>query len=146
MAGEKQKSKNLIFIVFILLIFVGIGTFGGVYFYMSKSNASKPIIIKEGFVEVGEIFVNLSDEGSKRYVKLNMSVSYDESNENISKEIEDKKIVIRDVANFYIKSCKAIDFEPANEIVLKGNLISRINQKLTSGLLKDIYISEIIIQ
>ncbi len=146
MAGEKKNGKKTFLIIVLLLIFVGGGTFTGAYMYMSKNNASQPVFVKEGFVEIGEIFVNLSDEGSRRYVKLNMTVSYDTSNEDLSKEITDKKIIIRDVANFYIKSCKAKDFDPANEVVLKGNLIARINEKLTSGLLKDIYISEIIVQ
>ena len=97
------KNKKTILIVVILLILVGGGTFGGVYFYMSKNTASKPVFIKEGFVEIGEIFVNLREKKKKRYVKLNMSVSYDKSNKDLSKEIEDKKVVIRDVANFYIK-------------------------------------------
>lgn len=146
MVQEKQKSKKTISIVLFLLICVGVGTFGGVYFFMSRNNASKPVFVKESFVEIGEIFVNLSDETSKRYVKLNMSVSYDKSNKDLAKEIEEKKVVIRDVAIFYIKSCNANDFEPANEVILKGDLISRINQKLTSGILKDVYISDIIVQ
>ena len=146
MAGEKKNRKKTFLIIVLLLIFVGGGTFTGAYMYMSKNNDSQPVFVKEGFVEIGEIFVNLSDEGSRRYVKLNMTVSYDTSNEDLSKEITDKKIIIRDVSNFYIKSCKAKDFDPANEVILKGNLIARINEKLTSGLLKDIYISEIIVQ
>ncbi len=146
MAGGNKNNKKTILIVVILLILVGGGTFGGAYFYMSRGNAARPVFVKEGFVEIGEIFVNLSDEGTKRYVKLNMSVSYDKSNKDLSKEIEDKKVVIRDVANFYVKSCDAKDFEPSNEVILKGDLISRINQKLTSGVLKDLYISEIIVQ
>lgn len=146
MAEENKKGKKLNLIIILLLVFVGVGTFGGVYLYMSKNNTAKPVFIEESFVEIGDIFVNLSDEGSKRYVKLNMSVSYDKSNKDISKEIEDKKVVIRDIAIFYIKSCKASDFDPANEVILKGDLISRINQKLTSGVLKDVYISDIIVQ
>lgn len=145
MAEEKQKRKKTILIVLLILIFVGAGTFGGVYFFMSR-NTYNPVVVKEGFVEIGEIFVNLSDEGSKRYVKLSMSVSYDKDNKKLAKEIEDKKVVIRDVANFYAKSCKANDFEPANEVILKGDLISKINQKLTRGVLKDVYISDIIVQ
>ncbi|MCF0148164.1 MAG: flagellar basal body-associated FliL family protein [Clostridium sp.] len=146
MAGENKSNKKVILIVIIILILVGGGVFGGTYFYMSKNNATKPVFVKEGFVEIGEIFVNLSDENSKRYVKLNMSVSYDKANKDLSEELEDKKVIIRDVANFYIKSCDAKDFEPANEVILKGDLIARINQKLTSGVLKDLYISEIIVQ
>lgn len=143
---ETKKGKNVILIVLLLLIFVGVGTFGGVYFFMSKNKASSPVIIQESFVEVAEIFVNLSDEGSKRYVKLNMSISYDKANKDLAKEIEEKKVVVRDVAIFYIKSCQAKDFEPSNEVILKGDLISRINQKLSTGVLKDVYISDIIVQ
>ncbi|MDZ5010357.1 flagellar basal body-associated protein FliL, partial [Clostridium perfringens] len=55
-------------------------------------------------------------------------------------------VVLRDVAVFYIKSCKAKSFEPANEAVLKGDIIARMNQKLKSGVLKDVYISDIIVQ
>ena len=143
---ENKKNKKGMLIILLLLIFIGAGTFGGVYFFMSKNNASLPVVVEESFVEVGEIFVNLSDEGSKRYVKLNMSISYDKANKDLAKEIEEKKVVIRDVAIFYIKSCKAKDFEPSNEVILKGDLISRINQKLTTGVLKDVYISDIIVQ
>ncbi|VYU41126.1 flagellar basal body-associated protein FliL [Clostridium tertium] len=144
---EKKKGKRLVLIIVLLLIFVGGGTFGGVYYFMSKNSGSQPVVIEEAYVGVGEeIFVNLSDENSKRYVKLNMSVSYDKKNKDLAKEIEEKKVVIRDVAIFYIKSCKAKDFEPANEAVLKGELITRINEKLTKGVLKDVYISDIIVQ
>lgn len=142
---EKKKGSKLIMIIAILAIFGG-GTFGGVYYFMNKNNSSQPVVIEEAFFEVGEIFVNLSDEGSKRYVKLNLSISYDKNNKDLAKEIEDKKVVLRDVAIFYIKSCKASSFEPANEAVLKGDIITRINQKLKSGLIKDVYISDIIVQ
>lgn len=142
---EKKKGNKLILIIAILAVLGG-GTFGGVYYFMNKNNASQPVVVQEAFFEVGEIFVNLSDEGSKRYIKLNLSISYDSKNKDLAKEIEDKKVVIRDVAIFYIKSCKAKDFEPASEAVLKGDIMTRINQKLTSGLLKDVYISDIIVQ
>jgi flagellar protein FliL len=148
MAEEKKaekKGSKLIIIIAIIAILGG-GTFAGVYYFMNKNNASQPVVIEEAFFEIGEIFVNLSDEGAKRYVKLKVSVSYDKKNKELAKEIEDKKVVLRDVAVFYIKSCKAKDFEPANEAVLKGDLIARMNQKLKSGVLKDVYISDIIVQ
>ncbi|WP_300380714.1 flagellar basal body-associated FliL family protein [Clostridium sp.] len=145
MAKEK-KNKKVIFIVIAIILALGGGTFAGVYFYMNKNNGAQPIYIKEAFVEVGEVFVNLNDEDSKRYVKLNLSVSYDSSNKDLESELEEKKVVIRDVAIFYIKACKAKDFNPANEAILKSDLINKINQKLTSGVLKDIYISDIIVQ
>ena len=78
---EKKSGKKFALIIVLLLIFVGGGTFGGVYYFMSRNAASNPVIIEEAFVPVGEeIFVNLSDENSKRYVKLNLSLSYDKRN------------------------------------------------------------------
>lgn len=146
MADKNKKGKNTIVIVLFLLLIVGGGTFAGTYYFMSKNNASEPIVIEEAFFEVGEIFVNLSDEGAKRYVKLNITVSYDKKNTELAAEIEEKSVVLRDISIFYIKSCKAKDFEPTNEAVLKGELINRINKKLINGQLKDVYISDIIVQ
>ncbi|WP_411170350.1 flagellar basal body-associated protein FliL [Clostridium sp. MB05] len=148
MAEEKniKKKKSKLIIIIAIMAILGGGTFGGVYYFMNKNNVSKPVVMEEAFFEVGEIFVNLSDEGTKRYVKLNLSISYDKNNKELVKEIEDKKVVLRDVAVFYIKSCKAKSFEPANEAVLKGDIIARMNQKLKSGVLKDVYISDIIVQ
>lgn len=144
---EKKSGKKFALIIVLLLIFAGGGTFGGVYYFMSRNVASNPVVIEEAFVPVGEeIFVNLSDENAKRYVKLNLSLSYDKRNKDLATEIEQKQVVIRDTAIFYIKSCKAKDFEPANEARLKGDLIARINEKLTTGVLKDVYISDIIVQ
>ena len=97
---EKKKSSKLIIIIAILAILGG-GTFGGVYYFMNKNNASQPVVIEEAFFEVGEIFVNLSDEGSKRYVKLNLSISYDKNNKDLAKEIEDKNISFRLLTNHH---------------------------------------------
>lgn len=145
MANNSNKSNKLIIIIAIIVA-LGAGTFGGVYFFMDKNNANKPVYIQEDFVEVGEMFVNLSDENSKRYAKLNLSLSFDSSNKDLEKEVLDKQVVIKDTAVFYFKSLYAKDFEPANEAVLKGDLIARINKQLNSGLLVDVYISEIIVQ
>lgn len=146
MANKEKKGKKSLFLIIFLVLFVGIGTFAGTYYFVSKNNIAAPVVVEEAFVEVGEIFVNLSDEGSNRYVKLNLSISYNKRNSELAKEIGEKAVVIRDTAIFYIKSCKAKDFEPANEVILKSDLISRINQKLSKGVLEDIYISEIIVQ
>lgn len=143
---KEKKGKSNFLIIIILLILVGVGTFFATYHFTSKNNVVKVVAFEEAFYEVGEIFVNLSDEGTKRYVKLNITVSYDKNNSELAKEIEEKVVVIRDVSVFYIKSCKAVDFEPSNEAILKGDLVNRINQKLNKGLIKDVYISDIIVQ
>lgn len=145
MADNSKKGGKLL-IILVILVALGGGTFAGVYLNMKKNNANQPVYIQETYVEVGEIFVNLSDEDAKRYVKLNLSLSYDSNNEDLGAEILEKQVVIKDTAIFYFKSLYAKDFSPANEAILKGNLIERLNKKFNSGLLIDIYISEIIVQ
>ncbi|MGL5085582.1 MAG: flagellar basal body-associated FliL family protein [Clostridium sp.] len=141
-----SKGKKIIGFI-ALIVVLGVGTFAGVYFGLSKSEGEeKKIVIQEAFHEVGEIFVNLSDDNAKRYVKLKLSASYDEKNKDLGAEIEKKHVVMRDVANTYFSTCKAIDFEPINREKLKSDLIARLNQKLTGGTIIDIYISEIIVQ
>ena len=145
MAKDSKKVSNIVIIIGIIVA-LGAGTFGGAYYFMSKKNANQPVYIQEAYVEIGEIFVNLSDENSKRYAKLNLSISYDSSNKDLANEIAKKQVAIKDTAVFYFKSLYAKDFEPANEAVLKGDLVARINKQLNSGLLIDVYISEIIVQ
>lgn len=140
-----KGKKVLVFIVIIAII--GLATFGGGYLYLTRGERpDKVVVIEEGFHEVGEIFVNLKDDKSKRYVKLNLSVSYDKSNEELTTEITEKHVVIRDAAVYYLKSCVAEDFTAENEAKIKADLVERINSKLTKGLIRDVYISEIIVQ
>lgn len=134
-----------IIIYVIALILLGVSTFGGVYLYTSQ-NAEKEEVIKESFFELDEIFVNLNDKPEKRYVKLNVSISYDVKNKDLAKEVEEKKVVLRDTAIFYLKSCVADNFNAENESKLKKDLVTAMNQNLTSGTLVDVYVSDIIVQ
>ncbi len=113
---------------------------------MKGGNTEKVVVIEEAFHEVGEVFVNLSDTDAKRYVKLNLSISFDEKNKELTAEVEKKHAVIRDVAIYYFKTCTAKDFEATNEETLKNELIKRLNQKLTKGVILNVSITEIIVQ
>lgn len=141
-----SKGKKIIGFMVIILI-IGAVTFGGVYFASIKGGDTTEVVgIEEAFHEVGEIFVNLSDDKEKRYVKLNLSVSFDEKNKELTAEIEKKHVVMRDVAIYYFKTCTAENFEAKNEEVLKNELIKRLNQKLTKGLILNVSVTEIIVQ
>ncbi|MBX7397761.1 flagellar basal body-associated FliL family protein [Clostridium chauvoei] len=144
--NEKTGTFKKIIIGILILAVIGLGTFAGVYFGMSKKATAGEIIIEETYCDLGEIFVNLSDDGQKRYVKLTVSIGADKSNEYLLNEIKDKKIVLRDTTIYYFKSCKAKDFTAENEVNLKGELVKRVNQKLKLGLVRDVYINDIIVQ
>ncbi|MEG0296329.1 MAG: flagellar basal body-associated FliL family protein [Clostridium sp.] len=136
--------KKILLIILALLVLGG-ATFAGVYFVTSK-NVEKEVVVEEAFYEIGEIFVNLSDTDSKRYVKLNMAISYDVTNKDLATELETKKVVLRDTAIYYLKSCVAESFNTENEVKLKKDIIQSLNKNLTKGTLIDVYISEIMVQ
>ncbi|AYE33420.1 flagellar basal body-associated FliL family protein [Clostridium septicum] len=149
MAIEKDKDGNKgkkIIVIILALVVVGAATFAAVYFAESKKVSAGEVVIEESYNDLGEVFINLSDEGGRRYAKLSASIGYDKSNEELGKEIEDKKVAIRDTAIYYFKSCKAKDFNAESETNLKGELVKRINQKLRTGAIRDVYIKDIVIQ
>lgn len=147
-----KRTKILGFIVAIIVI--GAATFGGVYLSLTKLEGREKVEIKqegggkveESFHEIGEIFVNLTDDNAKRYVKLNLSLGFDKKNKDLLAEITEKQVVMRHVAISYIRSCTTKDFEPVNEEQLKKELIERLNKELTKGTILNIYISEIMVQ
>lgn len=142
-----SKGKKVIGFL-VALVVLGVATFGGVYFGITKSKntGEKVVVIEEAFHEVGEIFIKLNDDKAKRYVKLNMSVSFDKKNKDLAAEILEKQVVMRDVSIYYLMSLNAEAFETGNEEKLKSDLIERMNQKLTKGKIMKVYISDIMVQ
>lgn len=141
-----SKGKKIMGFIVVLLV-IGGATFAGAYFTSMKgADTAKVVVIEEAFHEVGEVFVNLSDDKAKRYVKLNLSVGFDETNKELTAEIEKRHAVIRDVAIHYFESCTVENLEAGNEEALKSELIKRLNQKLTKGVILNVYITEKIVQ
>ena len=47
---------------------------------------------------------------------------------------------------FYLKSLKSTDFTADNEMILKSELVDKLNQNLTKGLLIDVKFNELLVQ
>ena len=139
MAEEKKKGKGkLIIIIVVALLLLGGGVFAGVYYGMSKANAEEAPIV-EAYTELGQLLVNLSDEGSKKYVQMT-------ANTEVGEEITTKLVALRDSAIFYLKSLKTSDFTADNEVNLKRDLVQRLNSNLKSGTIIDIKFNELLVQ
>lgn len=146
MASENKKGKSIIVII-IGLIIIGVAVFAGVYLGLSRGNgADKVITIEEAYSEIGEIFVNLSDEGGKRYAKISITLTYDSKNKDLTSEIETKQVALRDATIFYFKSLKVENFSSGNEEMLKKELIERMNKNLKTGLIIDVKFNELLVQ
>lgn len=144
--SENKKGKSIILIIVGLLV-IGVAVFAGVYFGLaSGNNASEQKPVVEAYSEMGEIMVNLSDVGVKRYAKITLTLSYDSGNKDLTTEIETKQVALRDTAIFYFKSLKAENFSANNEGLLKKELIDRLNKNLTAGLIRDVKFNELLVQ
>lgn len=147
---EAKSSKGIMIILFILgLLVLGAATFGGVYLFMQTRDRiqSQQVVTENAYVDLGELTVNLSDEGGKRYFKGQLSVGYDKRNKKVAEELESNLVVVKDVVIFYFKSQKA-DFinNTANEEEIKKQLIENINKELVRGKINDIRFNSIIVQ
>lgn len=144
--SESKKGKSIIVIIVALLI-IGVAVFAGVYFGLASGNDdSEPKPVVEAYTEMGEIMVNLSDEGGKRYAKVKLTLTFDSDNKDLTTEIETKQVALRDTAIFYFKSLKVESFSASNEGVLKKELIERLNKNLTAGLIIDVKFNELLVQ
>lgn len=147
MAEEKKKSNlKFIIITVMALLVIGVAVFLGVYFTMSKNAEPKEVIVVETYTELGQILVNLSDEGNKKYVQMSATLTYDSANSELAEEITTKNVALKDSAIFYLKSLKTTDFSAENELSLKQNLVERLNANLTSGKIIDIKFNELLVQ
>lgn len=143
-AKEEKKAKKgkggiikILVIVVLLLAVGGGGAFAGYSMYKS-SQEPKPIT--EIKVEaLKDLTVNLSDEGTPRYVKTSVTISYDEKDSKAAEEITAKTPEINDKITFFLKSRKAADFDASNEENLKRELVEELNKIMVKGKIVNVY-------
>lgn len=169
MAKEKKKKENIeggdskksnvlkvVLIVLLFLILAGGCAFAG-YFIATKNVPAvnnnnqqqvtgNNVLKNEAYYDLDEFLVNLADEGKPRYLKIKISLGYDEKNEELLPEIEKKKSAIRDVITNTLRTKKTTELAPEGEKQLKDELITKINELLSTGQLYNIYFSEILVQ
>jgi flagellar FliL protein len=151
--GNKEGKGNLLKIVIIVLlslIVVGGAAFGGMYIAGKKGASAthepaKAEEVNEITYSLDEFLVNLSDEDGRRYLKVKVFIGYEE-NEELTKELETKKPIIRDVVNTSLRAKKTTDFGATGVDTIKNELIARINPTLTKGKISHIYFNDILVQ
>ena len=98
-----------------------------------------------------EFFVNLSDEGGKRYAKLKIFLGYEtKDKKKMDLEFEERKAVLRDAINEILRSKKATELQgeksPKNIDDLKNEILVRISHMFAAGRVNNVYFYDMIIQ
>jgi flagellar protein FliL len=93
-----------------------------------------------------EIFVvNLNDPGGKRYLKTKISLEY--TGAELTDELKLRQPQLRDVVLLLLSSKTLEEIQGTEgKIILRRELILRINQALQKGKIRNLYFTEFVIQ
>ncbi|KPA13414.1 flagellar basal body-associated protein FliL [Candidatus Magnetomorum sp. HK-1] len=114
---------------------------------VKKAEANMEIVDeqKEFFFSMAPFVVNLSDQESKHYLKVNIELGV--RRKEILDEIEQRNPQVRDIILFVLMNKR---FEEINSLAgkkqLKHELISRISNVLKTGTIQTIYLTDFIVQ
>lgn len=172
--GEKEKKSGkgkLIIILLLLLALVGGGGFAAWKFILpgimeekadeaggsaenagGKENGSGGAgdakgapAISTSTVTLPTFLVNLQDPVGRRFIKLNMDVEV--TGPGAEDEIKRSMPRIKDSINMLLSSKSYADLASIeNKILLKNEIVERINQILGGSRVKQVYFSDLIIQ
>ncbi len=96
-------------------------------------------------VPLPTFMVNLSDPLGRRYIKLTLEVEV--NSEQAAEELQNSTAKVRDAVNLLLSSKSYADLAPAeSKILLKNEIVERLNQILGGPKVARVYFVEIVIQ
>jgi len=147
---EKEKS-SFDFKIVIIGLAVFLITIGASYF-MLRSLIAPLIPQKEeaaetmtgNLVSAGEFTTNINDEGGTRFLKVEVYVEVED--EKVVEEITTFMPVIKDTILSTLSSKSVADLDVSNQKTIKTEMKKKINAKLGSEVVKNVYFTTFIMQ
>jgi flagellar FliL protein len=156
---KNGKSKKFLFVIIavfsVLLLLVII--LGFLYFVRSdktqKTSEHEKTEVSEStnVTGMGPLYtfdtfvVNLNDPGGSRYLRMSMDVEAD--NNIVIKEIEERKPQLRDTVISILSSKSYADVSTTRgKLAVKEEIIRRFNLILRGGKLRNVYLTEFVVQ
>ncbi|HBM74140.1 MAG TPA: flagellar basal body-associated protein FliL [Clostridiaceae bacterium] len=135
--------KALIIILLVVIAgFLGFIVFKSGFLTNIQSQKSAPV---EKIYSLGEYTVNLNEPDYRRYIKVKISVGYNEK--KLDAEIAEKASPINDVINSVLRTKKLADVDTAKKTeAVKAEMKDKINAILDTGKLTNVYFDEILVQ
>lgn len=153
-ADEKKKSPmKLIVILAAVLLLVGGGIVGWLVLGGEKTpevseaenQKAAPEASADLIYSMDVFVVNLNDPGGKRYLKTKINLEY--SGEALTEELKLRQPQLRDVILLLLSSKTLEEIQGTEgKIILRRELILRVNQVLKKEKIKNLYFTEFVIQ
>ncbi len=159
-APKKSKAKLIIIIFVVVLILALLGIGGFIIYKQVSADGGEKSEDKKTTEEVADeieatmigvvapldpFIVNLSDTAGKRYLKITIQLEL--SNELLSQELHNKMPQIKDSVITVLSSKTSDDvLTIEGKFKLKEQILRRINKLLKTGVVKNVYFVEFVIQ
>jgi len=158
----KKKKKGKLFKILILLIILGGAGFAAWKFLLpmiltADGEDAAPAKIEAGsntpdqspssnvIVSLPTFMVNLADPLGRRYIKLTIEVEMNSPDAAV--ELQNSTAKVRDSINLLLSSKSYADLAPAeSKILLKNEIVERLNQILGGPKVARVYFVDIVIQ
>lgn len=147
---EKKGNRKIIIIALLVLVLV---TSASLTYFLASSGMLAGVVEKfrteeELVLKLEEFTVNLKSESnsfSKHYLKTKMAIMYTDSKQ--TEKLQSYESKIRDIINGELRSKsyeQILDY--GNTATLKSEIKDKINESLNEEMVKEVYITDIIIQ
>jgi flagellar FliL protein len=158
---DKKQSSNkpvmILLIITIAIVVLMLSFFVFMYINGDKNKAqSAPAAAAntvnvraaadEKTVDLDEFVINLSDTDKRAYAKIKVSIAFDSKEKKLEKEITAKIPQIRQIINLTIMNKKSEEINNAQNLSkIVSELITKINDIMTTGRITNVYIRDILI-
>ncbi|MBT9139449.1 MAG: hypothetical protein DDT30_00019 [Dehalococcoidia bacterium] len=144
--GKSKTKLLLLAIVVLALLGGGLGFY--TFFVQANQDEGANLPAKEEPLLMHgpqDFTVNMSDRAQRRYLKATIVLGY--ADEKMSRELEQRSVQIRDVVIKVLRSFSTEDMATVEGVArLRAELIKNLNTLLTSGEIKEIYFTDLLVQ
>lgn len=155
--GKETKKKSgkmkWIIMLLVLLILGGGGYFAYTTYFQNSTETAEPQDVQleeidssdSQVVTLPSFLVNLSDPLGRRYIKLTLDVEV--ANSDAAKVLEGANAKVRDAVILLLSSKSYSDLASLeSKLLLKNELVTRLNQIIGSSKVVRVYFTELVIQ
>lgn len=142
----RNKAFNIVLLTIIAVVLLAIlGLVGYKMFWHKDGN--EPVVptakeLLDSQFDIGKITTNLA--GSS-LIQASVSIQGDSS--KMKKELEERKVQVRDIINSVLHKTTQADLEKADGLeLLKVKLTGELNKVMLEGKVTNVYISDIVVQ